>query len=221
MHVNPFAPLIGGLKGNLSFPLVVPEESSLEIGAKVFAPRWGSPFGAAAWWWPPTAPPDTRNSVPISNQGGPMFWKCIANAKVNFTNEATFANVQTNITPCSFPIGIGERWAFRFFVPLRATAGTTGVGFNLTIPASTTGAMTLKGMANTTTWAVPIYTTTLTTNTAKSFCTVATTDLFVEIDGEVDGASAAGTVQLQGQSGAVGTTIQVNRGAYTVAEQSF
>ncbi|MGH7535701.1 MAG: hypothetical protein ACREMG_08960, partial [Gemmatimonadales bacterium] len=61
----------------------------------------------------------------------------------------------------------------------------------------------------------------LTTNTAKSFCTVATTDLFVFIMGKVSGGTANGTVRLQGQSGAAGTTIRINDGATVMAIQNI
>lgn len=213
-------PLGGGLTGTLPNPGLIPNDASMLIARQAFAPRF-SLFGSGAWWMPPVLSGDTRNQALISDGPGPTFWKCIANALTNTANQATFNSTATNITGCSFPIGIGEKWAAIFAVPLRATAGITGVGFNLTVPASTTGALTIRGGTSAATAETTIYTTAITTNTAKSFCTVATTDLLVMVYATLKGATAAGTVQLQGQSGAVGTTIQVNEGAFTIVQQSF
>lgn len=223
MHLNWLGLLGGGLKGTLPNPLVAPDEASLAISKQVFGRQ---PYQGWDLLVATGRTDNTRNYWLIQTgsngqmEATPRFVSTFY-VNNNFSNQATFNNTATNISGCSFKVGVGETWIFRFFVPLRATAGTTGVGFNLTVPTSTTGAMQIIGATSGVTAETTIYTTALTTNTAKSFCTVATTDLWVEISGMVTGATVAGTVQLQGQSGGATTTIQINKGANTMAQQSF
>jgi hypothetical protein len=134
----------------------------------------------------------------------------------NSANQATFANVQTNITGLSFSMGPTDVWAFQVYISCTMVLAT-GVKFYLTVPGSVTGEIHRQGnVATLATWQ-SLYLNAVTVP-GTFFITGAITGMYI-MQGTVRGAGTGGTVQVVGITGGATTTCAVQKGSFLTADR--
>jgi hypothetical protein len=125
-----------------------------------------------------------------------------------------------NLSAMSLPIGVGETWAFDYFLPC-ACSGTGGTKFTFSF-SGTGGSIQAQAHGNTT--SVTAFRTdrmTVLGTLTAAYATFADASgtSFVRITGTITGVTGAGTLQIQHASTTAGQTSTVYAGAYLVAHR--
>lgn len=131
-------------------------------------------------------------------------------------DQASFANVQTNIILLTFTIGTADIWVVDCFLPL-TMVGATGVKFYFTAPAGATGEVSMTGTGAALTTVEHVYTAAITV--PGTFLARIAGATFVQVRATIRSGGTGGAVQLVGITGAAATTCVVKKGASMFAER--
>lgn len=129
----------------------------------------------------------------------------------NTANQATFVNVATNIQGCGWESGgSGEVWAFDIFIPFLPSS-TAGVQFAIQGPVGSIG-FTATGIQTQATappqwWSEYV----VAINTFTGLHGITSASYYIHIVGSLT-TNAAGSITVQGKTGAAGTNCTIRRG---------